>query len=101
MDTKTKRIADSLIKEYQMTPYEAFQIACKIVKNDLFKKAYAVYEDYPTALEAIAIAIGYDYEKPTTIKDALFEISETLENREVLTIDDIREFLIEKNLKKV
>ena len=82
MDTKTKKIADSLIKDYKMTPYEAFKIACQMESNSLFKEAFGCgYLNDPPALEAIAIALGYDHDKPTSIKDALFQIAQSIEEK--------------------
>lgn len=46
--------AQILIDEYNLTSYEALDIALKVEKNSLFKEAFVIIsEDTPTALEKI------------------------------------------------
>ena len=56
-----RKVAEELVKEYkgEISVYEALTIALKAEQNALFKTAFVISQsdDYPTALEAIVIAL--------------------------------------------
>jgi hypothetical protein len=56
-----RKVAKELVKEYEgeLSVYEALTIALKAEQNELFKRAFVISKSdaYPTALEAIVIAL--------------------------------------------
>ncbi|NWJ49755.1 MAG: histidine kinase [Bacteroidetes bacterium] len=60
---------EELVKElkldYVLTDFEALKIALESERNYLIKTAFVitVSDEYPTALEAIAIALGFKIKK--------------------------------------
>ena len=60
--TDIRNLVKDLKEEYKLTNYEALIIALKAEQNDLIKTAFVIssMDEYPTALEAIAIGLGYN-----------------------------------------
>ena len=60
LSTDARKLAESIQKEYNLTNYEALDIALKAEANDLFRKANVISSDdsYPSALEKIAIELS-------------------------------------------
>lgn len=60
--TDVENLAKELKAEYKLTNFEALTIALKAEQNDLFKTAFVIssMDEYPTALEAIALGLGYN-----------------------------------------
>jgi len=53
-------LAEELQKSYELTNYEAMDLALKAEQNELLKLAFVISssDNYPSALESIAIALG-------------------------------------------
>lgn len=66
-------LTNEIMEEWDLTPFEAMQIAVKIQQNDILKDAFMVRMSTPGALEAIAMELGAN-EEGLTIKDALYNI---------------------------
>jgi len=66
-------LTNEIMEEWDLTPFEAMQIAVKIQQNDILKDAFMVRLSTPGALEAIAMELGAN-EDGLTIKDALYNI---------------------------
>jgi len=75
-------IATSILDaEDEIEPLDAYKLAVQVKRNkiesernQIFVKAFAVSEKldaHPSALEAIAIQLGYDGKKASTIIDAI------------------------------
>jgi hypothetical protein len=60
ISTDARKLAESIQKEYNLTNYEALDIALKVEANELFRKANVISSDdsYPSALEKIAIELS-------------------------------------------
>jgi hypothetical protein len=56
-----KILAKDLKSSYELSDYESLSLALKAEQNDLFRWAYIITEsnNRPTALEAIANALGH------------------------------------------
>ena len=56
-----KELAKDLQENFKLTDYEALSLALKAEQNDLFRRAFVITasDNYPTALEAIANALGH------------------------------------------
>ncbi|MFT3912265.1 MAG: hypothetical protein QM737_22750 [Ferruginibacter sp.] len=57
VETLTKELK----AEYKLSDYEALTLALKAEQNELFRRAFVLSnsDDYPSGLEAIAIALGF------------------------------------------
>ena len=62
MERRIENLVVDLKAQYNLSNYEALDIACKIEQNNLLRRAFVLSEqdNYPTALEAVAIALGYE-----------------------------------------
>ncbi|MND80472.1 hypothetical protein D3C80_722440 [compost metagenome] len=72
------RIAKQLKEEYsKLSDFEILSIAIQIQRNQILENGLAVSssDKYPSALEAIAISLGYEGSNSVTITDALGNIS--------------------------
>ena len=89
---EVKDKAKELREDYPtLSVYESLKIAAKIQTNELYAKANVISEeehDYPPALEAIAISLGYrnrDFiggyfvHNENTVTDFLEEINQNIE----------------------
>ena len=56
-----KDLAKELQEDFKLTDFEALSLALKAEQNDLFRRAFVITasDNYPTALEAIANALGH------------------------------------------
>lgn len=73
-----KRIAKQLKEEYsKLSDFEILSLAIQIQRNQILENGLVVSssDKYPSALEAIAIALGYEGNNSVTITDALRNIS--------------------------
>ncbi len=71
------RIAKELKEEYsKLSDFEALSLAIQIQRNQILENGLAVSSSdrYPSALEAIAIALGYEGSNSATITDVLRNI---------------------------
>ena len=61
ISSDVKALAKDLQENYKLTDYEALSLALKAEHNDLFIRAFVITasDNTPTALEAIANALGY------------------------------------------
>jgi hypothetical protein len=61
VSSSVKELTKDLKESFKQTDFEALTLALKAEQNDLFKKAFVITasDNYPTALEAIANALGY------------------------------------------
>jgi hypothetical protein len=61
ISTDVKLLVKELKEEYELSDGEALTIALKAEQNQMFKQAFVISanDDTPTALEAIAIGLGY------------------------------------------
>lgn len=78
---KISEIAESLKEKYpKLSDFEALQISVIIQQNDLLIDAFVLNRKEPSALEAIAIQMGFSREPfSQTITESLSKISENLE----------------------
>lgn len=71
------RIAKELKEEYsKLSDFEILSLAIQIQRNQILENGLAVgsSEKYPSALEAIAISLGYEGSNSVTITDVLRNI---------------------------
>lgn len=71
------RIAKELKEEYsKLSDFEILSLAIQIQRNQILENGLAVSssDKYPSALEAIAIALGYEGSNSVTITDVLRNI---------------------------
>jgi hypothetical protein len=71
------RIARQLKEEYsKLSDFEILSLAIQIQRNQILESGLAVSssDKYPSALEAIAIALGYEGNNSVTITDVLRNI---------------------------
>lgn len=56
-----RKLATELKENYKLSDFEALTLALKAEQNELFRLAFMISssDNYPTALEAIANALGY------------------------------------------
>lgn len=56
-----KTLAKDLKETYKLTDFESLTLALKAEQNELFKLGFVISssDSYPSALEAIAISLGY------------------------------------------
>lgn len=66
---------------WNVTPFEAMQIAVKIQHNDILKEAFMVRMATPGALECIAMELGANT-SGSTIKSALIELADIAINKQ-------------------
>lgn len=72
------RIAEQLKEEYsKLSDFEILSLAIQIQRNQILENGLAVSssDKHPSALEAIAIALGYEGSNSVTITDALRNIA--------------------------
>ncbi|WP_427875354.1 histidine kinase [Flavobacterium sp. MMS24-S5] len=72
------RIAKQLKDEYsKLSDFEILSLAIQIQRNQILENGLVVSssDKHPSALEAIAIALGYEGSNSVTITDALRNIS--------------------------
>jgi hypothetical protein len=60
ISTEVKVLVKSIQKDYNLTNYEALNIALKVETNELFRKAYVISsnDSNPSALEKIAMVLN-------------------------------------------
>ena len=60
LSTDARKLAESIQKEYNLTNYEALDIALKAEANELFRKANVISSDdcYPKKKKKIAIELS-------------------------------------------
>jgi hypothetical protein len=69
-------LTNEIMEEWNLTPFEAMQIAVKIQQNSILKEAFVLgYPNTPGALESIAMELGA-CDDSLTIKDVLMQLSE-------------------------
>ncbi|TDX09016.1 histidine kinase [Flavobacterium sp. S87F.05.LMB.W.Kidney.N] len=71
------RIAKQLKEEYsKLSDFEILSLAIQIQRNQILENGLVVSssDKYPSALEAIAIALGYEESNAVTITDVLRNI---------------------------
>jgi len=69
-------LANKVIEEqWEVTPFEALQIAVKIQHNRVLEDAFMLGLDVPSALEAIAMELGAS-EDGSSIKDAIYNLKQ-------------------------
>ena len=58
---EVKGLAKELQEDFKLSDFEALTLALKAEENNFFRRAFVISasDDYPTALEAIANALGY------------------------------------------
>jgi hypothetical protein len=56
-----RSLAKELKETYKLTDFESLTLALKAEQNELFKLGFVISssDKYPSALEAIAISLGY------------------------------------------
>lgn len=61
VSSSVKELAKDLQENFKLTDFEALSLALKAEQNDLFRRAFVITasDNYPTALEAIANALGH------------------------------------------
>ncbi|WP_343695765.1 histidine kinase [Flavobacterium sp.] len=72
------RIAKQLKEEYsKLSDFEILSLAIQIQRNQILENGLAVSssDKHPSALEAIAIALGYEGSNSITITDVLRDIA--------------------------
>ena len=67
----------------KLTEVEALKLAIEIQRNDIFRAGLNVSTDdsYPSALEALAIALGFHPLGSGNVIDALEKIADSIENK--------------------
>lgn len=75
-------LAEEIAKKFKVTKAEALTVAAlfnrNIIeqdRNSILEKAFAVGDTSPSALEAIAMQLGYKEGHRTTIPDAIYTLS--------------------------
>lgn len=66
---------DLLAEKWDISPFQALQIAVKIQHNRVLEDAYLVGMNCPSALEAIAMELGAAKDG-SSIKDALYNLKQ-------------------------
>ncbi len=74
-------IAEKLKKEYsKLSEFEILSLSIQIERNEILENALAVSfnDEHPSALESIAIALGFkNGQTDTTITDAIIDLNNT------------------------
>lgn len=82
MNTKIEnlnKIVKGLLLDYpKLSEFESLSLAIQIQRNQLLENGLNISttDKYPSALEAISIALGYTGERSRTITDILKDISD-------------------------
>jgi hypothetical protein len=75
-------VSDLKERYKNLSDYEALKIAVEIQRNEVIAAGLYVSEDdtHPSGLEAIAISLGYDGFTQSSVRSALSDIAEAIQN---------------------
>lgn len=82
--TEVSEFAKDILRENpKISLFESLSIAVQIQKNRILTDAFNIHDpklDIPNSLEAISIALGFERNNDSSIKDAINNLAEDLQS---------------------